>query len=64
MNLWREIENWYSYNGISTAPFFDNNPTEIGREEMLYDFAFRMIIEQNDAKELVKKLKELKNEQN
>lgn len=43
MDIWKELERWYCKRGISTAPFFEYNSTEIARDEMLFDFARRML---------------------
>lgn len=43
MDIWKELEKWYTQRGISTAEFFNNNSTEMGRDEMIMDFAYRML---------------------
>ena len=43
MNIYDLILKWYSQQGISTEHFFADNSTEIGRDEMLLDFAYRML---------------------
>lgn len=47
MDIFKEIQDWYTRNGISTSQFFDGNSTEMGRDEMLIDFAYRMLQKEN-----------------
>lgn len=51
MDIWKEIQNWYTQNGISTGEFFNNNSTEMGREEMIIDFAYRMLEKEKKSKD-------------
>lgn len=50
-DLWKRLHAWYSNKGISTDQFFNGNSTEMGRDEMLIDFAQRMLEEQDKKKE-------------
>lgn len=43
MDIWERIQAWYRNKGISTARFFDDNSTEIARDEMIMDFASKML---------------------
>lgn len=43
MDIWEKLQKWYTQRGISTGQFFNDNSTEMGRDEMLMDFASRML---------------------
>jgi hypothetical protein len=47
MDIWKELQAWYTKHGISTEQFFSGNSTEMGRDEMLMDFAVRMLEKEN-----------------
>lgn len=51
MDIWKELERWYSKQGLSTAPFFERNSTEVGRDELLFDFAQRMLEKERGYKD-------------
>ena len=46
MDIWENLKKWYTKNGISTDQFFKDNSTEIGRDEMIHDFVYRMIVKE------------------
>lgn len=51
MDFWKELQDWYTKKGISTEQFFGGNSTEIGRDEMLIDFATRMLKQEKKSKD-------------
>jgi hypothetical protein len=54
-NFWRKIVMYYCNKGISTNQFFGDNPTEIGRDAMLFDFSERALVEIQSLKVQLKR---------
>lgn len=42
-SIYDQVKRWYTQNGISTQQFFKDQSTELGLEEMMNDFAYRML---------------------
>jgi hypothetical protein len=48
-NIYKRVKNWYTQKGISTNQFFEGNSTECALEEMVVDFAHRMLTKEDEV---------------